>query len=686
MSQLNYNETNIPNEDVDINFDVRNKFNFPSPVELEYPPKALTGSVTEILNQSYGNGIYIVTQGSSFNSSFDGWKAFDKNLTGTRWATLGGYNPDGLPISSIYTLNNTYRGDFLQITLPQQILLKSYSFYDLYNVTPINTPNSWVLLGTNDPSPSSNGNWSVIDIRSNITWPGSGQVELRFRCDDNYFKYRTYRVVIIQMNNSGDGNMTFNEMKLYGTYTNLNFPAYQLDSLSSSALTAMRGVYALRRILKTYIGPIVNVRRSSDNAQSDFYDDSSRILWTGAGGTGITYDAWIGASTGYVTTWYDQSGNGNHATTTTQAQQPSLDNINKIVSFTTNNGQSRLKLPDGTVPSGDSSYTISVMHGTITGFANLPAPFVGSGTPGGSRNLVVSRHENTTNYKDYWWGNDMTGGTYAAGNRVTFSYTSGSGLNRKLYVNSSSAAFSGGSSGVRSSTTISNFIAYGDTQNGNYLNGQIYYVCIFNTELSTNDRIIIEQINPYSIEHPVVALTSGVSNGYTVRASAYIDEGTKFNLWYAFDKVANVDGNTAGWCVLGATTTYNGAGDYIGTASTLDENNISVSGEWLDIQLPTPIALTSYSLQVRDSLYPSQYLKRWSVYASNTGTPGSWKMIDYTASDVTNWTSLSVQTFSNNLLSGQAFSYYRIVVQKVIGSGSFNTFATIAEWRLFGIP
>jgi len=74
--------------------------------------------------------------------------------------------------------------------------------------------------------------------------------------------------------------------------------------------------YSLRRISSPYSGPVVRVRRSSDSAEQDF---------SAAEVSGGALAAWVGAgNNGLVATWYDQSGNGFHASQGTAAAQPSI--------------------------------------------------------------------------------------------------------------------------------------------------------------------------------------------------------------------------------------------------------------------------------------------------------------------------------------------------------------------------
>ena len=73
--------------------------------------------------------------------------------------------------------------------------------------------------------------------------------------------------------------------------------------------------FSFRKLRAAYTGYAVKVRRSSDNAQQDigFTPDGDFNL--------IAYAAFVGAGTGYVVTWYDQTGNGRHATQSDAALQ-----------------------------------------------------------------------------------------------------------------------------------------------------------------------------------------------------------------------------------------------------------------------------------------------------------------------------------------------------------------------------
>jgi len=84
-----------------------------------------------------------------------------------------------------------------------------------------------------------------------------------------------------------------------------------LDEFTGSA-----AAYSLRDLTFLRGGPVVRVRRSSDNTEADFtaaqVSDGSLAAWVGAG------------NNGFVRTWYDQSGNNQHAIQATTASQPKI--------------------------------------------------------------------------------------------------------------------------------------------------------------------------------------------------------------------------------------------------------------------------------------------------------------------------------------------------------------------------
>jgi hypothetical protein len=74
--------------------------------------------------------------------------------------------------------------------------------------------------------------------------------------------------------------------------------------------------YSLRKLRAAYAGSAVRIRRSSDNAEADIGFDGSGDFDTAAAATHI------GGGSGFIVTWYDQSGNGDNVTQSTAGNQP----------------------------------------------------------------------------------------------------------------------------------------------------------------------------------------------------------------------------------------------------------------------------------------------------------------------------------------------------------------------------
>lgn len=85
---------------------------------------------------------------------------------------------------------------------------------------------------------------------------------------------------------------------------------YVLNSITSAAVA-----FSVRRLRSDYAGPCLRLRRSTDDAESDF-------VFFGNDLDTPAIAAWLGGGVGYVRTWYDQSGNARHATQTTAVWQP----------------------------------------------------------------------------------------------------------------------------------------------------------------------------------------------------------------------------------------------------------------------------------------------------------------------------------------------------------------------------
>lgn len=89
-------------------------------------------------------------------------------------------------------------------------------------------------------------------------------------------------------------------------------------SLLLDTYTGAKVAVSLRKLRNAYTGSAVRVRRSSDNAEQDIGFNGANEIDT------AVLKTFIGADTGYVVKWYDQSGNANDASQSTTTQQGAI--------------------------------------------------------------------------------------------------------------------------------------------------------------------------------------------------------------------------------------------------------------------------------------------------------------------------------------------------------------------------
>ncbi|AKH42792.1 hypothetical protein FHS61_000565 [Altererythrobacter atlanticus] len=135
-----------------------------------------------------------------------------------------------------------------------------------------------------------------------------------------------------------------------------------LPALSAQPL----GIFAVRAISGGYSGPLMRVRRVSDDAEMDLFatTGSAQPDWA-------ALQDWAGASDISVTTLYDQSGNGNHAVQDIAGRQPMLVSAKARggIQPITHNGSQWLSLPSGLSGNGRDVTAIAVQNRMSIGSA-----------------------------------------------------------------------------------------------------------------------------------------------------------------------------------------------------------------------------------------------------------------------------------------------------------------------------
>ena len=170
--------------------------------------------------------------------------------------------------------------------------------------------------------------------------------------------------------------------------------------------------YSLRKLRTAYSGPAIRVRRSSDSTTLDVGFNADGTLDTTA------MLSFVGAGNGFVSIWYDQSGNSLNMVQNTSVLQPTIVTAGSVrtdvgkpaILF----NQQRLSLPSANM--NVSSLSLFYVGNSYGMNANYGGLIVMSSTPIDNPEI---RFGATTNTSAYW-----NGGSVLHANYVTKVYSS----------------------------------------------------------------------------------------------------------------------------------------------------------------------------------------------------------------------------------------------------------------------
>lgn len=170
--------------------------------------------------------------------------------------------------------------------------------------------------------------------------------------------------------------------------------------------------------------------------------------------------------------------------------------------------------------------------------------------------------------------------------------------------------------------------------------------------------------------YPLIGLTSNNSNGYVASASTQFT--SDYEAWRAFDGLYEDYEFFSGRFWLSDIIYSLSDGSYLGSVST-NVNGMAVSGEWLQIQLPSPIVLKSFVLTPRRdfNLYTTSP-KDFIIVGSNNGS--NWSSVYSSVNTI--WTNEYPRVFNIISPSG-SYLYYRLIITNNNGNS-----VAISEWRL----
>jgi hypothetical protein len=286
-------------------------------------------------------------------------------------------------------------------------------------------------------------------------------------------------------NGSGSASATSNTITPISAFTGL------LDTYPNAAVG-----YSLRKLRTAYTGAAIRVRRSSDNAEQDInfvggdLDTSSLLTFCGAGN-------------GFITTWYDQSGNGLNLTMTVAANQPRIVNAGVIE---TKGSENAIKFDGSNDYMTRTSLTALNSGNNYSYFTISSNDLISNPNTVFTTSVVNSRLENfiDTRTTGGAYRNMLIQNTSALAYNADLSAANGSTNQRLLsgFVNGfSMSAFNNGNTGGTATYTGSytnNLFEIGANRGfTRYLNGYIQELIIYPTDQSLNRVGIESNINTY---------------------------------------------------------------------------------------------------------------------------------------------------------------------------------------------
>lgn len=242
---------------------------------------------------------------------------------------------------------------------------------------------------------------------------------------------------------------------------------YLLDTYPGAA-----AAYSLRKLSSSYLGNAIRVRRASDNTEQN-------IGFSGDGLDTSALTAFCSGTNGFVTTWYDQSGNINNAVQVASAAQPQIVNTGTLI---TTNGKPSMLLDgvddDFYSPVGANSVT-DLYFVINTSDQTYLYPYKSGGTYG----FVAQIGSGSGSSSGYGTPALYTNGILRTSSTRGQVYTAQNGYNVVVHQNANTSAWTGGY----------NFFGYG----GFNLNGNIQEMIIYLSSQSTNRPDIESNINLY---------------------------------------------------------------------------------------------------------------------------------------------------------------------------------------------
>jgi hypothetical protein len=257
--------------------------------------------------------------------------------------------------------------------------------------------------------------------------------------------------------------------------------------------------YSVRKLRGAYSGSAIKVRRSSDNTEQD-------IGFSGANLDTSALTSFCGSGDGFVTTWYDQSGNARNATQTTAANQPKIVSSGSVILY-------------GTKPTMTFDGLNDFMRSALFAYGSALSMYyvtqrVGAATGGDSYNASMGMQttDNSTIGVFHYINTFLKGasypffpnfgsydgnGTYANGDKYLINYEQTNSVGFNVYKNNASEGGSTTSGTIPSK--VQGFLIATEIGSGlqRYAYNNYSEVILWNTNQSANRSAINSDMNTY---------------------------------------------------------------------------------------------------------------------------------------------------------------------------------------------
>jgi len=257
--------------------------------------------------------------------------------------------------------------------------------------------------------------------------------------------------------------------------------------------------YSLRLLRSGYAGSAIQVRRASDNSTQD-------IGFSGEELDVATLESFCSGTNGFVTIWYDQSGNGRNATQTTAANQPQIVISGSVI---TQNGKPAiygdglnhtLEYSTTSFPStGDITFDIFIVENVIVISTRSSASICANSYVQDRRVITTITNETLSNAVRIYGGNTIYNENYTGYRLGNTNYQGGGGaINARIDANDLTvASFSNTGLNIQSSSKFLLFSPNDVISPAQYTETYIQEAVFYLSDQSSNRTGIEDNINDF---------------------------------------------------------------------------------------------------------------------------------------------------------------------------------------------